>query len=55
METYGQEMGYSVTQVAIRAGHNPTVAARHYSGEVAETDRELAAAVASLTVPPVER
>ena len=32
METYGQEMGYSVAQVAMRAGHDPSVAARHYSG-----------------------
>ena len=48
METYGQEMGYSVSQVALRAGHNPSVAARYYSGRVVETDRELARAVASL-------
>lgn len=48
METYGQEMGYSMTQVAVRAGHNPAVAARYYSGKVDETDRALAAAVASL-------
>ena len=48
METYGQEMGYSVAQVAMRAGHDPSVAARHYSGRVVETDRELAQAVASL-------
>ena len=52
METYGQEMGYSVSQVALRAGHNPSVAARYYSGKVAETDRALAAAVASLLVSP---
>ena len=51
METYGQEMGYSVTQVAMRAGHDPSIAARHYSGRVAETDRALAAAVASLIAP----
>ncbi len=51
METYGQEMGYSITQVALRAGHNPAVAAKHYSGRVNETDRALAAAVASLLVP----
>jgi integrase len=48
METYGREMGYSVTQVAMRAGHDPAVAAKHYSGRVVETDRELAHAVASL-------
>ena len=48
METYGQEMGYSTAQVAMRAGHDPSVAARHYSGRVVETDRELAHSVASL-------
>ena len=55
METYGQEMGYSMTQVAVRAGHNPAVAARYYSGKVAETDRELAKAVAGLLAPVAER
>ena len=53
METSGQEMGYSVSQVAMRAGHDPSVAARHYSGRVVETDRELANAVASLLTPGV--
>ncbi len=53
METYGQEMGYSITQVAMRAGHDPSIAAKHYSGRVSETDRALAAAVASLIAPPV--
>lgn len=52
METYGQEMGYSVTQVAMRAGHDPSIAAKHYSGRVSETDRALANAVASLLAPP---
>jgi hypothetical protein len=28
MEIYGQEMGYSVTQVAMRAGHDPSIAAK---------------------------
>ena len=51
METYGQEMGYSVAQVAMRAGHDPAIAAKHYSGRVSETDRALANAVASLLVP----
>jgi hypothetical protein len=51
METYGQEMGYSVTQVAMRAGHDPSIAAKHYSGRVSETDRALANAVASLIAP----
>ena len=48
METYGQEMGYSVTQFALRGGHNPSVAARDYSSKVAESDRALADSVASL-------
>jgi integrase len=51
METYGQEMGFSVTQVAMRAGHDPAIAAKHYSGRVSETDRALATAVASLLAP----
>lgn len=51
VETYGQEMGYSVAQVAMRAGHDPSVAARHYSGRVVQTDRDPAAAVASLLQP----
>lgn len=54
MATYGQEMGYSVTQVAMRAGHDPSIAAKHYSGRVTETDRALAAAVASLIAPAPE-
>lgn len=54
METYGQEMGFSITQVAMRAGHDPSIAAKHYSGRVAETDRALANAVASLLAPPNE-
>ncbi len=51
METYGQEMGFSITQVAMRAGHGPSIAAKHYSGRVTETDRALATAVASLLAP----
>jgi integrase len=51
METYGQEMGYSVTQVAMRAGHDSSIAAKHYSGRVSETDRALASAVASKLSP----
>ena len=47
----GQEMGYSVTQVAMRAGHDPSIAAKHYSGCVSETDRALAEALASLIAP----
>ena len=40
-----------MTQVAMRAGHDPSIAAKHYSGRVSETDRALAAAVASLLSP----
>ena len=48
METYGQHLGFSAVQVALRAGHDPSIAARHYSGNAAEADRALADALASL-------
>lgn len=48
METYGQDQGFSAAQVAMRAGHDPSVAAKHYTGNVVEADRALASAVASL-------
>jgi integrase len=32
METYGQNLGHSPVQVALRAGHDPSVAAKHYTG-----------------------
>lgn len=48
METYGQDQGFSGAQVAMRAGHDPSVAARHYTGNIVEADRALASAVASL-------
>ena len=51
METYGQDMGFSPAAVAMRAGHDPSVASKHYPGKIAEADRALAAAVASLLVP----
>jgi integrase len=51
METYGQQLGFSASQVAMRAGHDPSVATRHYTGSVAEADRRLAVAVASLLAP----
>ena len=51
METYGQEVGYSVAQVSMRAGHDPSIAAKHYSSRVSETDRALATVVASLLDP----
>lgn len=51
METYGQHLGFSAVQVALRAGHDPSIAARHYTASVDEADRALAVAVASLLVP----
>lgn len=48
METYGQDLGFSLAQVAIRAGHDPAVASKHYTGRVAESDRELATAIEDL-------
>lgn len=50
METYGQNAGFSPIQVAMRAGHDPSVAAKHHTGDVEEVDRALATAVASLLV-----
>lgn len=51
METYGQDLGFSPVQVAMRAGHDPSVAAKHYTGRLDDTDRALSLAVASLLVP----
>ncbi len=48
MGTYGQDLGFSPVQVAMRAGHDPSVAAKHYTGNIAEADRALADAVAAL-------
>lgn len=52
METYGQEQGFSPVQVAMRAGHDPSVAKRHYTGKVDSTDRALAESVAELLAGP---
>ena len=54
METYGQKLGFSAVQVALRAGHDPSVAAKHYTGSVEEADRALASAVAALLVPDMQ-
>ena len=48
MDTYGQELGFSLAQVSMRAGHDPAVASRHYTGRVAQADRDLAAAIGHL-------
>ena len=41
-------------EIALRAGHELSVAAMHYTGRIAETDRALARAVASLLVATAE-
>jgi integrase len=48
METYGQVLGFSLSEVALRAGHDPAVAARFYTGRVAKSDLDLATAVEGL-------
>lgn len=48
METYGQDLGFSLSQVALRAGHDPAVAARYYTGRVHDSDRALAKAIERL-------
>lgn len=52
METYGQDLGFSPVPVARRAGHDPAIATKHYTGKVDQTDREFAAALASLLIDP---
>ena len=48
MATYGQDLGFSLKEVAMRAGHDPAVAGRYYSGAVVSTDRRLAEAIDAL-------
>ena len=48
MGTYGQDLGFSMSQVAMRAGHDPAVAGRHYTGRVEAADRQLASAIDGL-------
>lgn len=48
MDTYGQELGFTDAQVASRAGHDPSVARKHYTGSVAATDKRLSTALAEL-------
>jgi integrase len=51
MDTYGQELGFSLGQVADRAGHDPSVAQKHYTSVTKAKDRELSAALATLVDP----
>lgn len=48
MDTHGQELGFSVDDVADRAGHTADVARKHYTGVRAATDRRLSAALAGV-------
>ncbi len=48
MDTYGQELGFTLSQVAMRAGHDPAVASRYYTAKVTETDKQIAQALAGL-------
>jgi hypothetical protein len=46
METCGQHLGFSLVHVALRAGHDPSVPAMNYTGNIEQADRALASAVA---------
>ena len=48
MGTYGQDLGFSLSQVALRAGHDPAVAGKHYTGHIDSADEELAEAIDQL-------
>lgn len=51
MDTYGQQLGFAPAQVALRAGHDPSIALRYYTGNVDEADKLLADAIANLISP----
>jgi hypothetical protein len=52
METYAQDLGFAPATVAMRAGHDPSVMSKHYTGRIEEADRALASAVAALISEP---
>lgn len=52
LDTYGPDLGFAPVQVALRAGHDPSVAAKYYTGSVAEADRRLAEGIAGLISKP---
>jgi integrase len=54
METYAQDLGFAPAAVAMRAGHDPSVMSKHYTGRIEEADRALATAVAGLIAKPAE-
>lgn len=51
MESRALDAGFSIAEVAHRAGHDPAVLMRFYAGGVAESETKLAEAVASLLAP----
>lgn len=52
--TYGRELGFSLAQVSMRAGLDPA-AAKHDTGRVRDTDRQLADAIARLLANTSDR
>lgn len=52
MDTHGQHLGFTTNEVAARAGHDPSVARKHYTGSIASRDRELSAGLAKLLLEP---
>lgn len=48
MDTYGQDLGFTLAAVAARAGHDPAVAGKHYTGRVSPTDLKLSEGLAAL-------
>lgn len=51
MESRALDAGFSVAEVAHRAGHDPAVLMRFYAGGVMESEEKLAEAIASLLAP----
>ncbi len=43
-----------MAQVAMRAGHDPAVAGKHYTGRVIQADRDLAGAIGQLLAVEAE-
>lgn len=51
MESRALDAGFSIAEVAHRAGHDPAVLMRFYAGGVQESEQKLAEAVAKLLAP----
>lgn len=54
MDTWGQELGFTIDDVAARAGHTAQVARAHYTGHREATDRRLSEGLAALLSPGTE-